>query len=569
VIIRFSPCPPRSEANLAEAKRQQQFEFAALAEPIPSFDSFPASRKLRKAARRATAFVIKRRVRSAEDGGGGGDSADEDHVGALPNGLPSTLRSGVWRRRRPRKPAENGEEEGGGEEEEEGEEEWDGEEGEEEDEDEEQEEGDEEGDNEAAAQGQAAEPYARSRPSMSAVAKAGLVGNGRPLRQPPGAADQVEAGEADAPASFSAPSLPRFSAVALATVYLTRLRSRASGEVPLDPDVIPEGEAQALLEELQSLAAAWLRTPLKAIVQSLFADPTLYMDLLFVEKKGGGAGSLFGRSKKGAAASGGATAGGDALSSGAPPPSAKAAAELSAQARRLVSRAESFVEELTDELSPKTAPPRLLLLLHRLCSRRVCWPRRSLELLPSEQAALHVQPRGVYAPTLSSPPLLAGQLLVTRVLVQTLLLQPAQSKLVMTEKGRGMANVRMLGAYCYYLLRRALVTLDDTATASEGGVGGGKGGGGSKGGRGGKGGGDGGDGGDGSGSGVPPRVRLALTLDAEASAGFATELGRLLSEHAPTAVHEYAEEEGEGEMARWIKGMLAAAKKAAKKQGEA
>ena len=49
--------------------------------------------------------------------------------------------------------------------------------------------------------------------------------------------------------------------------------------------------------------------------------------------------------------------------------------------------------------------------------------------------------------------------MLTRVLILQLLLRPIESRLVITERERGMANLRMLAAYCHYLFHRVLVKL--------------------------------------------------------------------------------------------------------------
>lgn len=575
-----------NEAKLAEQTRQQRLEAAALAPPLPSFDGFPASEKLRRAARKA---ALLSKLTPPNPYGDSETLKVEDGIVGWPKGVKPVLRSGVWRAKKKKaklpSPSDlfaEGEELPEEQREEQSSEEGSGKERTEEEElleDEEAFSSNEDSNEEEQIddESDAVIEEGNGRPSMSAVTKVALVGSGR--------------GEDDAKSAFTIkfePTSTSFASVAIAVRYISRLRARAIGNLTDGDDILAEDEVTSLLQEVHQLSVKWLRPAIKGMVQSIFADSKLFLDLVpeNTPKKGGGgaAASLFGRNRKKDAAAAAAADGEEASPvTGIPTPTEKEAEQYKSQARRLVARADSLLEELID-LVP-SAPPRLLTVLHVLTSRRMRWPSRRdtdeenentmrhPELFPSELRALHRLPRGILAHTSGSRGRLVVGLVLTRVLILQLLLRPIESRLVITERERGMANLRMLAAYCHYLFHRALVKL---ASRKQ------KGGKGTEGAEGaeatdGAEGKDGNEGAESSGAEAGGgdlgdrelNLEAMLELDSMVSQSFAPQLSRLQSEHAPSSLQKFAKAEADSQIISWMKKLLKRANKEASKDAQA
>ena len=361
-------------------------------------------------------------------------------------------------------------------------------------------------------------------------------GGNDPIADPPSAGTAAALlNPATAPLHSASPTIP-FARLALAVLYIARLRGRSSGAV------VAEEEARKTIDELAELSATWLKIPVRPLVQSVLSDSSQSMDLSAAAGGGSVRRSLAlarprlalararGSSKSTSAtaaadASGGGASGGDGNGGGTSGGSTSGTisggsgnAKLDDQAISLRDRAKAVLDAVLG--SVQDAPPQLLRRLHTLCYRRVHWPS-DFALLPSEKAALRLQASGCYAPTEASPRLLAVQLVLTRVLLQRLLLRPREHGLASGKPpSQGASNLKMLAAYLHLIFQTALVA----------------------------------GGGGRIGAGGDARVSAVLEQDAEASRGFSAELTRLM-DNAPPLLHQYAAEAATGVLS-WSDSML-------------
>ena len=218
----------------------------------------------------------------------------------------------------------------------------------------------------------------------------------------------------------------RFSGIAaagMAVLFALRLRARAASHS------ISEEEALALLASLSSRAAEWLRVPLRPIVQSIIADTRLHLDW-------GESGALgFFRRR----------------------PSSAMATDVERTSHKLHElrvRTRSVLDALLSAVQDAPAP--LLHSLNMLCHKRVVWPKE-FPLWPSERAVLVRQKNDAdMATALGSARLVIG-FIITRVVIQQLLLQPKENGVAAAKpSSRAMSNLKALAAMLHYICHSAL-----------------------------------------------------------------------------------------------------------------
>lgn len=222
----------------------------------------------------------------------------------------------------------------------------------------------------------------------------------------------------------------RFSGIAaagMAVLFALRLRARAASHS------ISEEEALALLASLSSRAAEWLRVPLRPIVQSIIADTRLHLDW----GEGGGSGGALGFFRR--------------------RPSSDMATEvdkISHKLHELRVRTRSVLDALLSAVQDAPAP--LLHSLNLLCHKRVVWPKE-FPLWPSERAVLVRQKNGTDMATALGSVRLALGLIITRVVIQQLLLQPKEYGVAAAKpSSRAMSNLKALAAMLHYICHSAL-----------------------------------------------------------------------------------------------------------------
>ena len=199
-----------------------------------------------------------------------------------------------------------------------------------------------------------------------------------------------------------------------AILFVIKLRNRAAGSA------LPPDECLVMLGETYDLAASWLRSSVKTVVQSILSDNSLAIDL------SGAQGNAAGAVAKGIGGGFGFRKGSKDKKAAAEDVNEKAKSNPAneAQAKKLKVRAKALLEALLGAVPE--APPALLHRLHFLCQRRVHWPPEpNTTLFVSERSALRHQPKdGSYCPSTAagSPPRLAVGLILTRVLLHQMLL---------------------------------------------------------------------------------------------------------------------------------------------------
>ena len=219
----------------------------------------------------------------------------------------------------------------------------------------------------------------------------------------------------------------RFSGMAaavMAVLFALRLRARRAAS-----HSISEEEAFALLGALSSRAVEWLRVPLRPIVQSIIADTRLHLD--WGES---GAQGFFRRR-----------------------PSSDMATEVEKTSHKLHElrvRTRSVLDALLSAV--QDAPVPLLHSLNMLCHKRVIWPKE-FPLWPSERAVLVRQKNDAdMATALGSARLVIG-FIITRVVIQQLLLQPKENGVAAAKpSSRAMSNLKALAAMLHYICHSAL-----------------------------------------------------------------------------------------------------------------
>ena len=222
----------------------------------------------------------------------------------------------------------------------------------------------------------------------------------------------------------------RFSGIAaagMAVLFALRLRARAASHS------ISEEEALALLASLSSRAVEWLRVPLRPIVQSIIADTRLHLDW----GEGGGSGGALGFFRR--------------------RPSSDMATEVDKTSHKLHElrvRTRSVLDALLSAVQDAPAP--LLHSLNMLCHKRVVWPKE-FPLWPSERAVLVRQKNGTDMATALGSARLALGLIITRVVIQQLLLQPKEYGVAAAKpSSRAMSNLKALAAMLHYICHSAL-----------------------------------------------------------------------------------------------------------------
>ena len=200
-------------------------------------------------------------------------------------------------------------------------------------------------------------------------------------------------------------------------------------------------EVAHLLESLEDSALAWLRRPLRPVVQSIVTDTSLNLGL-WQPDVGKNLGSFFAKTfakKKDTE------------------DDEKSANPEQEAAERAASRIKVRVKALLELLVPAAtaAPPMVLESLYLLCSKRLHWPDGVLA--PSALEALKKTGDGSMHATRRSPAVLALNLLVTQLLVRKLMLQPKEVIPGLKASGLSIANLHWLGAAFHVVAKIALL----------------------------------------------------------------------------------------------------------------